>query len=45
MMKAAKSKCGTGKSCGSAPTAKAKSEKKPAAKKVGRCAPRKRCGS
>ncbi len=49
MKKASKSTCGTSGSCGcgDAPAAKAKSEKKKpaAAKKAGRCAPRKRCGS
>ena len=49
MKKATKSECGTTGSCGcgDAPVAKAKSEKKKSAvaKKSGRCAPRKRCGS
>ncbi|CAG0981938.1 hypothetical protein PLCT2_01958 [Planctomycetaceae bacterium] len=49
MKKATKSECGTAGSCGcgDAPVVKAKSAKVKAApaKKGGRCAPRKRCGS
>jgi len=49
MKNESKSECGTSESCGcgSAPKTSAKKAKaKPAsAKKAGRCAPRKRCGS